>query len=538
MANIFSDVLGFLGSAFRGAASIDFVRDYSHASELFVGNEFSLVPKSGYLFHVFFDVNPYAAQSQMMDPGRLTEIGMMVRDIELPKFSVDTKTLNSYNRPNLVQNKIKYENVNITFRDDSVNLVRNFWFDYYSYYYKDTLNNPDIHRRAYKYDPNSPASFGYSLRYENPDYRYLHAVRIYSLTHDTFAEYILVNPMVTSFRHPKHDYEAQESAGMAHDMTVAYEGVFYNEGFIQDGGVTGFATLHYDRTRSPLNRVGARRNIFGRGGLINAAGSIITDLTKGNYLSAIFKFATARQTFKGVNIKKAAVNELKQIYTQEAANAITGVITQQMRRGTPGGYSVISPTNIFGSTVPQGIGQIGSALAMTGVAALLNTRTQERRPQQRNAAPSNYNPQFPTIPGASGPLSASRDLIKANDTNLLVNPTNQTNVGTSQRRIDLTTDIGSLENQMRSVSQQAATQQRQANNMVIVLGNLNNKLALARAANSSQEIIDGIRQQIATAEQDRIRANATLAQLTADIQNLQQQINQKIAERSTLPNGQ
>ena len=537
MANIFSDVLGFLGSAFRGAASIDFVRDYRHASELFVGNDFSLVPKSGYLFHVFFDVNPYAAQSVMIDPGRLTEIGMMVRDVELPKFSVDTKTYNAYNRPNLVQSKIKYENVNITFRDDSVNLIRNFWFDYYSYYYKDTMNNPNVHRQSYKYNPNSPASFGYSLRYENPDYRYLHAVRIYSLTHDTFAEYILVNPMVTSFRHPKHDYEANESANMTHEMAISYEGVFYSEGYVDSGEVKGFASIHYDRTRSPLSRVGARRNIFGRGGLINAAGSIIRDVTSGNYLSAIFKFATARQTFKGVNIKKAATNELKQIYTQEAANAITGVITNTMRTGTPGGYSVISPTNIFGSTLPSGIGQVGSALALTGVAALLNTRTVERRPQQVNAAPSNYNPQFPTVPGVTRPTTASSGLIKANDSNILTQPTNQTSIANKQRRLEIGAEINALEAQMRTVNEKASAQQRQVNNMTIVLSNLNNKLAIAQSANSSQAILDGIRQQIAVATQDRSRADAELGLLTTEVQNIQSQINQKIIERNALPNG-
>lgn len=538
MANIFSDVLGFLGSAFRGAASIDFLRDYRHASQLFVGNDFSLVPKSGYLFHVFFDVNPYAAQNQLLDPTRLTEIGMMVRDVELPKFTIESKSYNAYNRPNLVQSKIKYDNVQIAFRDDSVNLIRNFWFDYYSYYYRDTMNSPNIHRQGYKYDPNSPASFGYSLRADMPDYRYLHAVRIYSLTHDTFAEYILVNPMITSFRHPKHDYEGLESANMSHEMTIAYEAVFYNEGYIDSGEVKGFAGIHYDRTRSPLNRVGARRNIFGRGGLINAAGSIIRDLTSGNYLSAIFKFATARQTFKGVNIKKAAVNELKQIYTQEAANAITGVITGQMRSQTPGGYSVISPTNIFGSSVPNGLGQVGSALALTGVAALLNTRTVERRPQQVNAYPSNYKPQFPTVPGVTRPGTASTDLTKANDSQQLTQPTKQNTVGTGQRRIEIGVELAALESQMRTVSQQANTQQRQVNNMVIVLGNLNNKLALAIGANSSRDVIDGIRQQIAVATQDQANANTELTKLSTDLQNLQAQINQKIIERNSLPNGQ
>jgi ABC-type uncharacterized transport system permease subunit len=208
-----------------------------------------------------------------------------------------------------------------------------------------------------------------------------------------------------------------------------------------------------------------------------------------------------------------------------------------MRTGTPGGYSVISPTNIFGSTLPSGIGQVGSALALTGVAALLNTRTVERRPQQVNAAPSNYNPQFPTVPGVTRPTTASSGLIKANDSNTLTQPTNQTSIANKQRRLEIGAEINALEAQMRTVNEKASAQQRQVNNMTIVISNLNNKLAIAQSANSSQAILDGIRQQIAVATQDRSRADAELGLLTTEVQNIQSQINQKIIERNALPNG-
>ena len=540
MATIFSDVLNFMSAAFRGAVSTDFLRDYQHASELFVGNDFSLVPKSGYLFHVFFDINPYAAHSALLDPTRSTELGMLVRDVDLPRFTMDVKTYNAYNKPNIVQSKIKYDPVGISFRDDSLNLIRNFWFDYYSYYYRDTLNPMEIHRQNLKYQQNTP-TFGYNLRSDLPDYNYLQAIRIYSLTHNQFSEYILVNPFITNFRHGKHDYESNESANMAHDMTINYEGVFYSEGFISDGLVKGFATLHYDRTKSPLNRLGARRTIFGRGGLINTASSIIGDISRGNYLSAIFKFATARQTFKGVNLKKAAVNEVRNIFTVSATNAITGLITNQMRSTTPGGYNVVSSRSLPGSTNQSGLEQVGSALALTGVAALLNSRSLTGNYSQnpitqasRSLVKNNFNPQFPTVPGVTQTGAAPSTLLKANNSSGLIPNTNQKLIDIQQQRANVNQAILGIEKQIRILGQSAADTQRQISSLTTVIVNLNTKLALAQAAGSSQEIIDGIRQQINVATDDRQTNETKLTTQRSDLASLKNQLDQKLKERNAI----
>lgn len=539
MANVFTDILKFVGGAFRGAAALDFLRDYKHASELFVGNDFSLMPKSTYMFHAFFDINPFAAHSSLLDSTRNIEIGMMVREVELPKFTIDTKTYNAYNRPNIVQTKIKYDQVTISFRDDSVNLIRNFWFDYYSYYFKDTLNPIEVHRKDYKYNPGSSSNFGYSLRSDLPDYRYLHAVRIYSLTHNQFTEYILINPTITAFRHPKHDYESNETANMAHEMTLTYEGVFYNEGTVGAEGPKGFASLHYDRTPSPLNRVGARRTIFGRNGLINTAGSIIGDITKGNYLSAIFKFATARQSFKGVNIAKAARSELKNIFTVSATNAVTGLITNQMRTSTPGGYNVVSPTALTNATGLNSLGQVGSALALTGVAALLNSRgtgnkyvTNPVTQSSRNTVTGNYKPQFPSVPGILPGQTAPANLLKANDANTATSATNQNVIDKQSQLIAINRDIGTLQSSIRVKGQESTEAQRQVNNLTIVIANLNNKLQLARSSGASQAIIEGIQQQLSVAALEKTDAEIKLNSIKTELLSVQNQLNQKIIERN------
>jgi len=541
MASIFSDAMSFMRAAFKGAVSTDFLRDYKHASELFVGNDFSLIPKSGYLFHVFFDLNPYAANPILLDSTRSAEIGMMVKDVELPKFSIDYKSYNAYNRPNIVQSKIKYDQVNITFRDDSVNLIRNFWFDYYSYYYADTLNPIEVHRQDYKYVPNSPYDFGFKLRSDIPDYKYLQAIRIYSLTHNQFSEYLLVNPIITNFRHPKHDYEGQESAAMTHDMSVNYEGVFYNQGYVDSGEVKGFATLHYDRIRSPLNRIGSRRTIFGAGGLINTASSIITDIGRGNYLSAIFKFATARNSFKGVNIKKAALNEIRQSFTVSATNAITGLITQSMRSSNNNGYNIVSSRTLPNASTGPSINDVGSVLALTGAAVLLNSRTTSNKYQQtpttqatKSQVNNNYDPRFPTVPGTAIPASAPSSLLKANDNTILLKDTNQRLIDIQQQRTNINQNITTLDKQLRSLSQTAANEQKQIASLTVVISNLNNKLAIARNAGTSQDIIDGILQQISVAIADKQASEARLTSLRTEITQTQSKINSAIIERNAI----
>ena len=65
-------------------------------------------------------------------------IGLMVKTINLPKFKLETEVLNQYNRKRIIQTKINYQPVTITLHDDQSDLIRNLWYTYYNYYYKDS----------------------------------------------------------------------------------------------------------------------------------------------------------------------------------------------------------------------------------------------------------------------------------------------------------------------------------------------------------------------------------------------------------------
>ena len=298
----------------------DTVKDYSHASKLFVGDNYRLAPRQGFLYHVFIDLNPLVKRIGQMEQ---KEAGMLAKQVDLPKFSIDTKTLNSYNKPNIVQTKIKYDPINITFHDDHADVVRGLWYDYYNYYYRDadlgyqdasgTPNTTYFQNTKYKKRDNN--NWGYTPRQQiGADTQYIKAIRLYSLSQKRFAEYTLINPTITAFRHGQH--VAGSSEPMQNEMTISFEHVLYAAGWASDLTLNGFADLHYDNTPSPLTPAGGgTRSILGPGGLLAAADSSVTQIGDKNYAGAFFTAFRGYQNLKNMDLKNAAKNELKQLGT-------------------------------------------------------------------------------------------------------------------------------------------------------------------------------------------------------------------------------
>ena len=378
--NLFDGFLKQLGTG-------DQIRDWKHASRLFIDNNYALSPKYDWLFHVFIDVNP--AVSRIQDPNSLKEHGMLVKSADLPKFTVDNKTLNNYNRPNIVQTKIKYDPLNITFHDDQSNKIRTLWYDYYNYYYRDTdtgfagssgAPNPSYYAES-KYVPAQPVSknFGYSPRSFANSNQYINNIQIYSLHKKRFSLYVLINPMITSFSHGTHATNANGS--LENTMTIAYESVLYGSGYVTPNTVKGFADLHYDKSPSPLTSAGGGTNsIFGPGGILSTVDEVIADGGSGTvqgYGSAAFKLFRGFQKNKNVDLKGLAKQELYQAgadilnmkdprdrfyvpYAGATANKIIPEIGPNPRAS--GGA--------IGSIISNGLSVNLGGLATTGVAAL------------------------------------------------------------------------------------------------------------------------------------------------------------------------
>ena len=317
----------FLRGVVNGFLNSPNLKDYKHASKTFTTNNFGNSPKFKWLFHVYFDVNTYALGDnwQQAFPST-TNQGLLVKNIDLPKFNIALTEMNQYNRKRFIQTKINYDPVRITFHDDNANQIRHMWHAYYSYYYNDTnqpmtgtsaAGQPDVDVNAsmlnkkniYSADISKEQGYGYIGEYSNsasgifmgkaPFFR---TIRIYGFNQHNYAEYQLINPIIESFAHDQYDYYSRDGI-MEHAMTVRFENVKYYEGSFNgqnpQAQIKGFAEKGvYDTELSPIARAGNNKTIFGSGGLVDAGLGIVEDLSKGNILGAVQTAGRLSRTFK------------------------------------------------------------------------------------------------------------------------------------------------------------------------------------------------------------------------------------------------
>jgi hypothetical protein len=364
----------------KGFTNIDYLRDYTHASKVFTTNAFELKPRFKFLFHVSFTINTQQipALKGAFGDSDITNLSYVVKTVDLPKFNISNATLNQYNRKRIVQTKVEYQPVALTFHDDGGDVVRNMWYNYFSYYYKDPSQrylDPNNTNGSLGASANQQTGFGYNTRDIYSDNRqvndwgyvgesfndgttsaqtntgkppFFRDIRIYGMDQHKFAQYILINPIITSWDHDQYSYS--ESGGiMQNTMTIAYETVKYYTGAVgnqrPDINVQGFADpAHYDINRSPISRPGSTSTVFGQGGLLDAGGGILEDLQSGSVLGLIGaaqKAGTAYNTFKGKDIKSLAVSEATALGTKEIQASIPGAV--KSLQGRPNGMLFPTP---------------------------------------------------------------------------------------------------------------------------------------------------------------------------------------------------
>lgn len=355
----------------QGFTSKNSLRDAGHAAKTFTTNAYELKPRYKFLFHVSFTINfkeiPSLAGAIGVDD--TINLSYLVKTVDLPKFTVQNETLNQYNRKRVVQTKINYDPVTITFHDDGGDVSRNMWYNYYKYYYKDASQQyllPNPLNGSQGALQNMQTGFGYNTRDIYSDNRqvndwgyigeafndgnlldpaqtgkppFFRDIRIYGLDQHKNAEYVLINPLITSWSHDQYNYT--EGAGtMTNTMTIAYETVKYYTGAVgsqrPDENIVGFADpALYDTVLSPIARPGSQATVFGQGGLLDAGAGLLQDVESGGLLGAIGgaqKALTAYNTFKNVNIANLAAQELKAGAIKAAQGAILGAVRSNQGR--------------------------------------------------------------------------------------------------------------------------------------------------------------------------------------------------------------
>jgi len=362
--------MGFGQNFLKGFTQVESLRDYTHASRTFRTNQYELKPRFKFLYHVSFTINSQSIPSLSVKDNQ--QISLLVKTIDLPKYSVNTDVMNQYNRKRVIQTGIKYDPINVAFHDDSGDIVRNMWYNYYSYYYKDPTQqylSPNNQNGSLGASAQRQAGFGYNARdiYESNrtanvnDWGYIGEsfkdgtsaasgkppffldIRIYGMDQHKFAEYVLINPVITNWQHDTYDY-SQGNGTMSNTMTIAYETVKYYTGAVSrsrpDVNVKGFADpAHYDTRLSPISRLGSNATIFGQGGLLDTAGGVLQDLQSGSVLGLIGaaqKAGTAYGTFKNKDIGRILATEGRQLGTSVIQGTVTPGAVRQVANKADG----------------------------------------------------------------------------------------------------------------------------------------------------------------------------------------------------------
>ena len=227
----------------QGFAGNDSLRDFQHASKTFRTNGYELAPRFKYLFHVSFTINTVQIPQMGGPTGAfsatdISNMGLVVKNVQLPSFEMDVKELNQYNRKRVVQTKVNYQPVQINFHDDGNDLIRNMWYNYFSYYYKDptqAYSGGGATTGTNGNAENMPNGFNYNRRDIYDQYRqgndwgyigenyadpnsnlsdvadqgkppFFRDIRIYGLNQHKFVSYVLINPIITKLSEPGEGY--------------------------------------------------------------------------------------------------------------------------------------------------------------------------------------------------------------------------------------------------------------------------------------------------------------------------------------------
>ncbi len=288
------------------------LKDYRHASRLYLDDNFKLAPKQKFLFHVVFDLDE-TLFFEKFGPNEKTELNMLVKACELPKYGMNVEEKIQYNKKIYPATRIQYEPVTITFHDDHADTVNAFWKKYYEYHIADSVSaNSNLSLDDTKdnlYDAIESSRIN-KFGMDTPRQRkkpYLKGIQIFVLHKKRFTSMTLVNPVLGSFAHDNLDY-ADGQGVLSNVMQVFYETVIYKTGVISKGTIPSFASIHYDKEPSPLSVLGRGTNsIFGPGGIVDGVGSVIRNVNDGNILGAIL---SASNTYN--NAKKIKKSNVKQ----------------------------------------------------------------------------------------------------------------------------------------------------------------------------------------------------------------------------------
>lgn len=358
----FTNFLSGVGTGLFGNTAQ--LSDFQHANRMYVANTYARAPKVGFLYFVQFNLNKAALVDATWGGSQkyIDMVGLLVKRMDLPKFNIATETLNQYNRKTVVQTKLTYGNVSIEFHDDNSDITTNLWKNYYKFHYMDG---------QYGREKNHPIEFT-DTKYGTTDYRYgfrtdnnsqesfFKSIDVYVLHQQQFTQMTLINPKIVSWEHDSVNQD-EGSKIMSSKMSLAYEDVVYKQGKIKKKEGSGaFTAKYYDKTPSPISVGGLGTNtLFGGGGVLAGANSVLNSVSEGNILGAFIQAKTLSK-----NVQALSKSGLK----QEGYSILGGILGNISQTGNqPGGLT---------QSIVQGVNQTGyGTSARVGVNLFSNKNT-------------------------------------------------------------------------------------------------------------------------------------------------------------------
>lgn len=352
---------GFFDNLFNGATNPKGnLADYRHATKLYVSNNMRLSPKFKHLYHVVLNINPNANISSITNRIKL-EINLLAKNVDLPKYRIQTQTVNQYNRKKNIQTGVDYQPVVIEFHDDNAGLTSLLWEAYFRYYYSDSdyteKNSGGSPKRTAKgynrvanglnntYSNQDISKYRYGLDKPNKRDPFFDSIQIFQLhpqnMKSTYTSFTLINPIIEQFDHDNLDQSASEFS--SNRLTISYESVQYGRGYT-DVGITpnGFAEIHYDKTPSPISIQGGANpgTLFGNAGIISGIDNSINAFKQGNILGGIINSVNTLNNIKNINksnliqegnrvIENLIVDSINNVNFPSSNNAIKTEATQR-----------------------------------------------------------------------------------------------------------------------------------------------------------------------------------------------------------------
>ena len=389
---------GFLDNVVSGALNPKGnLADYQHGARLYVDDSHRLTPKVKFLYHVSFNINSQAASIiPQLTQKHNNELNMLVKNVQLPAFNIQTDVKHQYNRKRVIQKRIDYQPINIQFHDDNFGVTTALWEAYYRYYFRDGNyasvqpdGSPDPTKKQFK----NPTQFNRGTAFAERQYRYgfdndslepfFNSIVIYQMSRKKYTAMTLVNPLIASWQHDTMDNSVSDP--VTNSMSVEYETVHYSRGAIGKGGPKGFAEEHYDKTPSPNSLLGGgSSSLLGLGGVLAGGFGVVDDITGGNVtFGTVLKAANTLQnagSLTSSGIGGELLSEGISAIGRTTGIDVSGVANTAFPKGGGGG---------------GGLATIATAAALVGGGTLLNNAGSSGAETSSTSSSSSNNPSGP-----------------------------------------------------------------------------------------------------------------------------------------------